>query len=262
MSHVAPDIQSSVGQPTLRGRIVLTLFALGAFGILIALGMWQLQRRDWKNDLITRFEQALSEPPIPYEPPRPNADERSREFTRVKASGAVDEAKTVKILVPVPEEARAQTQDGFGYLLLQPLTLNNAIVFVNRGFVPRSVADRGDIKGGEATVTGILRLSEKPGWLLPAPDLTKRLFFSADIPQMANAAGLSGPRTVTSEYIEAEPSPQASEWPMARNPHELLAAIPNRHLEYALTWFGLAAALAGVYGFFIASTARGKLAPR
>ena len=86
---------------------------------------------------------------------------------------------------------------------------------------------------------------------MPGPDFAKRLFFSADIPEMANAVALSGPGTVTGEYIEAEPSPQASEWPRARDPHELLAAIPNRHLEYALTWFGLAAALAGVYGFFI-----------
>jgi len=84
------------------------------------------------------------------------------------------------------------------------------------------------------------------------PRSAKRLFFSADIPEMVNTAGLSGPPTATSEYIEAEPSPQASEWPKARNPHELLTAIPNRHLEYALTWFGLAAALAGVYGVFIA----------
>ena len=164
----------------------------------------------------------------------------------------MEDAKTVKLLVPTPEAVRGQTQDGFGYLLFTPLRLNNGAVFVNRGFVPRSVADRGDIKGGEATVTGILRLSERPGWFMPAPDLAKRLFFSADIPEMVNAAGLSGPGTVTSEYIEAEPSPQASEWPKARDPHELLAAIPNRHLEYALTWFGLAAALAGVYGFFIA----------
>ena len=71
MSHVAPDIQSErAGQATGKSRIVLTLFALAAFGILIALGVWQLQRRDWKNDLIARFEQALSKPPIPYEPPR------------------------------------------------------------------------------------------------------------------------------------------------------------------------------------------------
>lgn len=252
MSHVAPDIQSErAGQTVGKSRIVLTLFTLAAFGILIALGVWQLQRRDWKNDLIARFEQALSKPPIPYEPAR-NVNERMREFARVTATGALEDAKTVKLLVPTPEAVRAQTQDGFGYLLFTPLRLNDGAVFVNRGFVPRSVGDRGDIKGGEATVTGILRLSESPAWFIPSPDLAKRLFFSADIPEMVNAAGLSGAGAVTSEYIEAEPSKQTGEWPKPRDPHELLAAIPNRHLEYALTWFGLAAALAGVYGFFIA----------
>jgi surfeit locus 1 family protein len=250
MSHVAPDIQRA-GRTTGKSRVVLTLFTLAAFGILITLGVWQLQRRDWKNDLIARFEQALSKPPTAYAPP-PNANERTREFARVTAMGTFEDANTVKLLVPTPEAAQAQTQDGFGYLLFTPLRLNDGAVFVNRGFVPRSVADRGDIKGREATVTGILRLSEIPGWFIPAPDLAKRLFFAADIPEMANAAGLSGPGTVTGEYIEAEPSPQASEWPKARDPRQLLAAIPNRHLEYALTWFGLAAALAGVYGFFIA----------
>ncbi len=252
MSQVAPDIQSErAGQSAGKSRVVLTLFTLAAFGILIALGVWQLQRRDWKSDLIARFEQALSKPPIPYEPAR-NINERMREFARVTATGTLEDARTVKLLVPTPEAVRGQTQDGFGYLLFTPLRLNNGAVFVNRGFVPRSVGDRGDIKGGEATITGILRLSENPGWFMPAPDLAKRLFFSADIPEMVDAAGLSRPGTVISEYIEAEPSKQMGEWPKARDPHELLVAIPNRHLEYALTWFGLAAALAGVYGVFIA----------
>ena len=252
MSQVAPDIQSErAGQSAGKSRVVLTLFTLAAFGILIALGVWQLQRRDWKSDLIARFEQALSKPPIPYEPAR-NINERMREFARVTATGTLEDARTVKLLVPTPEAVRGQTQDGFGYLLFTPLRLNNGAVFVNCGFVPRSVGDRGDIKGGEATITGILRLSENPGWFMPAPDLAKRLFFSADIPEMVDAAGLSRPGTVISEYIEAEPSKQTGEWPKARDPHELLVAIPNRHLEYALTWFGLAAALAGVYGVFIA----------
>ncbi len=258
MSQVAPDIQSDRTEKGAgKGLVVPTLFTLAGLGLLIALGVWQLQRRDWKNDLIARFEQGLSKPPIPYEPPR-NSDERTREFTRVTATGAFEDAKTLKMLVPTPEEVRARTQDGFGYLLFTPLKTSNGAVFVNRGFVPRSVADRGDVKGGEATVTGILRLSERPGWLLPAPDLAKRLFFSADIPEMAKAAELSGHGTVVSEYIEAEPS-QAGGWPVARDPHELLAAIPNRHLEYALTWFGLAAALAGVYGFFIARNRSGSV---
>ncbi len=240
------------GEPTGMAASFSRFARCAAFGILIALGVWQLQRRDWKNDLLARFEQALSKPPIPYEPPQSNANESSREFTRVEASGAFEVAETVKLLVPTPEEARAQTPDGFGYLFFVPLKLGNGTVFVNRGFVPKTIADSGGVAGGEATVTGILRLSERPSWFLPAPDLAKRLFFSADIPEMAKAAGLSGTATVTREYIEAEPSPHASAWPKARDPHELLAAIPNRHLEYALTWFGLAAALAGVYGLFIA----------
>jgi surfeit locus 1 family protein len=252
MSHAAPDIQSErAGKTTGKSRVVLTLFTLAAFGILIALGAWQLQRRDWKNDLLARFEQALSKPPIPYEPPR-TVNDRTREFERVTATGTLEDAKTVKLLVPTPEAAHGQTQDGFGYLLFTPLKLNNGVVFVNRGFVPKSVADSGGVPGGQATVTGILRLSDRPSWFMPGPDFAKRLFFSADIPEMVNAAELSGPGTVTGEYIEAEPSKQTSDWPKARDPHELLAAIPNRHLEYALTWFGLAAALAGVYGFFIA----------
>lgn len=105
--------------------------------------------------------------------------------------------------------------------------------------------DKGGVRGGAAPVTGILRLSAAPNLFTPAPDLAKRLFFSADIPAMAQAAGIEG------EYIEAEPSGGTTGWPAPRDPQDLLAAIPNCHLEYALTWFGLAAALAVVYGFAI-----------
>ena len=253
MSHAAPDIQTGrARRAARRSLIVPTLFALAAFGILIALGVWQLQRRDWKNDLIARFEQALAKPPVPYEPPQPNANEQRREFTRVAVTAAFEEAKTVKILVPAPEDLRAQRQDAFGYLLFTPLKIGDAVVFVNCGFAPQNLENAAEGPAGQATVTGILRLSQPPNWFTPAPDFVKRLFFSADVPEMAKAAELAGTGTVTGEYIEAEPSPQAGDWPKPRDPHELVASIPNRHLEYALTWFGLAAALLGVYGFFIA----------
>ncbi len=154
MSHAARDITSGRARPPApRSLIVPTVFALAAFGALIALGVWQLHRRDWKNDLIARFEQALAKPPIPYEPPQ-NADENAREFMRVEASGAFEEAKTVKMLVPTPEDARAETQEGFGYLLFTPVKLDSgAVVFVNRGFAPQSVADRSGAPRGKATVT-------------------------------------------------------------------------------------------------------------
>ncbi len=247
-AHSAPARTAAGG----RSRIMATVFALGAFAIVVALGMWQLQRRDWKNDLIARFEAALSRPAVPYRPPQPNGQETQPEFTRVTASGVFEDDKTVRMLVPAPEATRLQNEDGFGYLLFTPLELDGKAVFVNRGFAPRSIADAVSAPRGQATVTGIVRRSQQPGWFTPAPEPGKRIVYSADIPAMAEAAGLSANRIVQNDYIEAEPSPKAGEWPNPRDPRELLAAIPNRHLEYALTWFGLAAALAGVYGVFIA----------
>jgi surfeit locus 1 family protein len=72
---------------------------------------------------------------------------------------------------------------------------------------------------------------------------------------MAATAGVTSNQTIVSEYIEATPVPGTATWPMPRDPRLLLASIPNRHLEYALTWFGLAAAFAGF--FVIAIRRRG-----
>jgi cytochrome oxidase assembly protein ShyY1 len=322
MREAAPAFRP-VPRKSARSHILLTILALGALAILIALGTWQLQRRAWKNDLVARFSFALSKPPAPYEPPAQGATEAAREFMRVSAEGEFLDAQTVKVLVPAPELLRAETGDAFGYLLFTPLKTGGATVFVNRGFAPRKIADEGGAKAGAASVTGIVRLSQKPGLFTPAPDLgrscvtnqgrnpspqpspygrgspaaavepafplqphpladavtlsgelakasslgegqgegrfarrigetcvTTRLFFAADIPAMAKAAGVAD--AVPGEYIEAEPALGAQGWPRPRDPRELLASIPNRHLEYALTWFGLAAALACVYGCVIA----------
>jgi surfeit locus 1 family protein len=257
MSDLKPGIASRPGQAAVsqtKNWVSLTLFALGAFGILIALGVWQLDRRVWKNDLIARFEDALSKPPADYEPPRLNSEE-GREFKRVKVSGVFHNSQMVRMLIATPQAARAYTQEGFGYLIFTPLEFENGTVFVNRGFVPLSIADAPpNIPSGKTTVTGIVRLPQKPGWFTPASDPVKRLFHTADIQAMAAAAGVGGNRVITAEYIEAEKASKAGEWPMGRDPRELLAAIPNSHLEYALTWFALAATLVAFSGFYIART--------
>jgi surfeit locus 1 family protein len=237
----------------MRSRIVLTLSALCAFGILIALGLWQLHRRDWKNSLVARFEAALSRPAGSYDPVQPSGG--AREFMRVRIKGEFLNSKTVKMLVAAPEVARAQTGEGFGYLIFSPVKFSRGIVFVNRGFVPQSLAGTPALfPEGETEVTGIVRRPAEPSWFTPPPDPAKRLFYEADIPAMARAAGLKAGEAIVSEYIQAEPAPGAALWPLPRAPRELLASIPNRHLEYVLTWFGLAATLAGVYVIYIVRT--------
>ncbi|MGA7323244.1 MAG: SURF1 family cytochrome oxidase biogenesis protein [Rhodomicrobium sp.] len=227
--------------------IVQGVAVLCAFSLLVALGVWQLERREWKNSLIERFETGLSRPPVQYQPPATGNDATGREFMRVTLRGQFDNAGTIKVLSPAPEAARAKTREGYGYNLFTPLRFGNGIVFVDRGFVPASLAESKSLFAeGETEITGIVRLPGKASWFAPPNDTAKRLFFAPDIPSMAALDGISGKQAVSTEYIQAEPAAQAALWPQARDPHELLASIPNSHLEYALTWFALAAALLGV----------------
>jgi len=245
---------SSEGSNRMGSRIFPGLAVLCAIAILIGLGMWQLERRDWKNGLLTRFETALEMPPAAYNPELP-ANPKEREFMRVHVHGEFLSAGTARLMTAAPEAARAQSRDDFGYLLFAPLKFAGGIVFVNRGFVPISLAGSPNLfPKGETEVTGIVRLSQQPGWFLPPADTSKRLFYAADIRVMAAAAGLGSDNVIESEYIQAQPVAGAAQWPQARDPKELLASIPNDHLEYAITWFGLAAAAAGVFGVYIVRT--------
>jgi surfeit locus 1 family protein len=231
----------------LRAAAAPTFATLAALAVLITLGVWQLERRAWKADILARFSQALEKPPVPFE------GKNEPEFTRVEVVGRFLNDRTAKVVTPTPVELRARTPDGFGYLMFVPLRFAHGIVFVNRGFVPGSLADNPDLfEHGETKVVGIVRTSDRAGWFSPPADTAKHLFYDADIPKMAAASGLPVEGTILDEYIQAEPAAGAPFWPHPRDPHALLAAIPNRHFEYALTWFGLAAALALVYGFYIA----------
>jgi surfeit locus 1 family protein len=232
-------------------RFVFMAAAVCAFASLVALGLWQMERRSAKNDFIARFEAALSRPPAPYGPASAGAGEQP-EFKKVRVEGELLEADSIKVLSPIPEGTQALSGEGYGYLLFTPLKFDGGTVFVNRGFVPRSVAGSAAAPAGSrVTLTGVLRLPAKPGPFTPPPDLAKHLFYSADIPTMVRAAELAGGDTVTDAYIEALPGTQPERWPLPRDPKAYLTAIPNRHLEYALTWFALAAALAVFTGVYL-----------
>lgn len=222
------------------GRQIGFMIALsGAVAALIALGVWQIERRASKNELIARLEGALTALPVDYEPPRLGS-EAERQFTRVRITGEFQGSGTVKLLMATPESDRSLTRDGFGYRLFTPFKFKGGIIFVDRGFVPQSLAEAMAPPSGSISVTGMVRISQIPSAFTPFPDIKGRRFYAADIASMADAAGFAGTNTITREYIQAERSADGG-WPHGQDPRALLAAIPNRHLEYALTWFGLAA---------------------
>lgn len=211
-----------------------------AAAVFVALGMWQVERRTWKHDLIARVESRIAAPAVPAPGPAawPSLSAGTQEYLRVRASGRVLNDREALV--------QAVTERGGGYWLLVPLRTDDGFtVLVNRGFVPPEARDRarrsaGEIEGG-TTIVGLLRLSEPGGGFLRANDPASGRWYSRDVPAIAAALGL-GP--VAPYFIDADGTPNAGGLPVGGL---TVVQFPDNHLVYALTWFTLAAmAAAGV----------------
>ncbi len=222
-----------------RPRLAPVLFTAPVVLICVALGVWQLQRLEWKRGLIAQREAALAAPATP--PPQTLADARALELHRVVDQGVFLNDKEILRNAIGP-------QGGAGFDVLTPLReAGGRIVFVNRGFVPTGLKDRakrqaGD-PGGTVRVAGLLRLPPdgKPNWFVPdnRPDLGS--WFWVNLTAMSAADRLAG---VAPFYIDADATPNPGGWPEGG---VSLPALPNHHLQYAITWFSLAVAAAVIY---------------
>jgi surfeit locus 1 family protein len=240
-----------------RGLVLPALLAAIGFAILLALGFWQLERRAWKDELIGRVETRTraSAQPIPAEPEWPKVNAARDEYRVVTASGTLRHEREV-LVHALLSEPRGKFS-GPGYWVLTPLVLDSgAIVIVNRGFVPadrRNPATRREGQPtGPVTVTGLLRMPEAPTWFTPDNDPARGEWFVREPQTIARAFGLTRVAPFT---IDADASPNLGGLPAGG---ETRLNFPNNHLGYAFTWFGLAAALAGVFGVFAWQRLRGR----
>jgi surfeit locus 1 family protein len=210
-----------------------------ALAILIGLGIWQVQRLHWKEGLLARIHALQAAPPRPLEPAlRGAAHGADVQFTRVSVDCPDIETTTFVRLWAVPD-ARS------GYRIITACRLAGApygSILVDRGFVP--LDDASKLTSGARLVgpiVGVLRQGDRPNAFTPANQPAQNLWYSRDVPAMARALGADAPAPVFL-MLEA-PAPKGGR----PEPSALPAEIPNNHLQYAVTWFGLAAALAGVY---------------
>jgi surfeit locus 1 family protein len=216
------------------------------FCILIALGTWQVQRLQWKEALIAMVAERMKAAPLPL------AD-IEKHFA---ASGDVDYWPVIATgtFLHGGERAFFATWEGqSGFDIFTPLQLGDGrIVFVNRGFVPYDLKDPAKRGAGQiagvVTVTGLARnpLTQKPSSLVPDNDPAKNIFYWKDRDAMAASAGLPAGAQVLPIFIDADNNPNPGGLPVGG---VTLVDFPNNHLQYAVTWYGLAAALAAVGGF-------------
>lgn len=207
--------------------------------MLVSLGVWQVQRLAWKRALIERVEQRVHAPPI-APPPReqwPEVTTANSEYLHVQVQG--------RYLHDRETQVQAVTERGGGFWVVTPLqTVDGYVVLVNRGFVAPPHRDPATRSPGQAegvtTVTGLLRMSEAGGAYLRANEPAANRWYSRDVEAIAKARGLTD---VAPYFIDAD----ASETQSMTVPIGGLTVIRfnNNHLQYALTWFGLALMVAG-----------------
>ena len=234
--------------------ILLTVLALIALAVLVGLGTWQLQRLAFKDQLIARIEARTRGAPLSL------GDLLAKwqcdgdiEYLRVHVSG--------QFLHNMERHLYAVFEGQPGWYVLTPLELNNGtVVFVNRGFVPDKAKAQDQRRDGLTTgsqeVLGLVRVpSGQKNWFAPDNDTSRNQWFWFDLQNMTASVSNKLKVSVLPFVIEAERQDNVSRWPQGGVTR---LSLPNRHFEYALTWYGIALGLIGVYAFFVRSRLRSR----
>jgi surfeit locus 1 family protein len=220
--------------------------ALLVFIVLIGLGTWQVQRKAWKEALIASLTERLADAPeaLPAANTWPKLDPADDEYRRVKFTAQFDHA--AEALVYGAASAFRPDVSGPGDWVFTPARLaDGSIVIVDRGFVPEAREDPKARAEGQISepveITGALRWPETRHWFTPNDDVAHNLWFTRDPQSIAAAKGLGA---VAPFYVEQEAPVPPGGLP---SPGKIVVNLPNNHLQYIITWYGLAAALAGVF---------------
>ncbi len=208
-------------------RLILPLaVTLPALLILLGLGTWQAERLGWKRDILARIDAAEAAPPIPLVPGAPA-------FAKVEATGRFDHAREALVGLEV-------RGNHLGARLVTPLLREGAPpLLVDRGWVPLDRPGAIARPEGEVRVAGWVRAPERAGWFSAADDVAARRFYTFD--PAAIAAALSLPQAASDALVAI------GEGGGLPAPDRAMPRPRNNHLGYAITWYGLALALAGVF---------------
>jgi surfeit locus 1 family protein len=229
-----------------------TLATVAALGVLIGLGTWQLERKQWKEALLAKIAARVAAEPIALARAADLArDGHDVEYLHVSASGRFHHDKERYVYAPAP--------GGLGWQVYTPLeVVPGRIVWVNRGFVPDANKAPASRAGGQVPglteVRGVVRVPPGKTLFTPQNDPAGNVWYWPDVSAMTASAFPGGSVNALPFVVEADAQPQ----PPGGLPKGGVTRISlaNRHLEYALTWYGLALTLMGVYLAFVVNRLR------
>ncbi|MEM8654777.1 MAG: SURF1 family protein [Pseudomonadota bacterium] len=221
----------------MRRLLFLLTFGLMGAGILISLGVWQVQRLAWKQDLLARIDAQITANPTSLDQATQPAFQR---YAPVEATGTFG-ADHIRMLA-------SRKTTGAVYRIIRPFeVVGFGPVLVDTGWVPDGVQVSA-VPQERLTLVGNLDAPNEADGFTPDPDLQKNLWFARDVPAMAETLDTQPILIVLRDATEFDLG--VTPWPVDT------AGIPNDHLQYAITWFSLAAIWVLMTAYFVLRTNR------
>ncbi|MEM9636151.1 MAG: SURF1 family protein, partial [Pseudomonadota bacterium] len=197
-------------------------------GILLWLGVWQVQRLAWKEDLLARIDTRIgAEPGSLLAAVEPDF----QRYAPVSVTGVFDpDARHIRALA-------SRKTVGAVYRIIRPFQAEDyGRILVDTGWIRDGVTDVPPVPSGQVTLVGNLDNPNEADGFTPAPELDSNIWFARDVPEMARMLGTEPVLVVLRDAPETDLG--VTPWPVDT------AGIPNDHLQYAITWFSLA----GIWG--------------
>ena len=214
----------------MRGLAFLLIFGVTGAAILVGLGLWQIQRLGWKEAMLAEIDTRISAQPAALpQSPNPVTDR----FAPVRVEGTFLPGE-IHVLVSVKRV-------GPGYRVISPFqTVQGRRILIDRGFVPSEA--KNDPRDLDATeVVGNLHWPDETDSFTPETDLATNTWFARDVGRMAMALDTEPVLLIASSQTDPDVTPLPVD----------TSGIPNDHLEYAITWFSLAAVWVAMTGAFL-----------
>ena len=212
----------------MKHKLSFSIFVYSFILIFISLGIWQLYRLEWKLNLISEINNAISSEPIQFN------SNNIKNFQKVSFKGKIDNEKII-YLYNLNEDGEP------GFDIINPINIENKNFLINRGWVKISDKNKPFITNNENFV-GILREKSKSSYFKPDNDLPNNYWFKLEDVDLEKYTGLA-----FSNYIIYLSDSNSKKIPKPKN---ISANLSNNHLKYALTWFSLAISIFLIYLYF------------
>lgn len=242
-----------------RKWLVTTLLVIAAMGVMIRLGIWQLDRLEKRRAFNARVTAQINQPVLDLNNATRNPDLEQMEYRPVSVQGTYDQKGEIAL-------RNQYWNDQWGVHLVTPLRISGSdqVVLVDRGWIPGEAYQSGDwtefAESGQVSVQGIIRLSQSKAELgrrsdpIPQPgEGPLKTWNFVNIPRLAEQLD----QPLLPVYIQQAPEPDWSGLPNRTQPELDLSEGP--HMGYALQWFMFAAILGIGYPFYIQRQEKNRL---